>query len=484
MKHHILLKIACLCGMGMVAVSCDNYDDLYPQKYEKILMLKESGVRDITLYTTDEAATFPISIIKTGSNTDLPANVTLRPMTPKELEDYSNEYGTQYYAAIPSDCFSFKESGAASDSQNGIDFEYASADKYKLLNVYLNPTKVHDFTETLTGNQQAILPLVLVSETDSVSSVADKLFIRPEVIVPTIYFKVFGFNRYGMASVNAAGKVEVNIPIVMPIDNKWTFNCKAKVNPELLKEYNEANGTDYELLPEEWYTFGGTYTFTEGESNTNIKIEINKENLDLSSEYVLPIELYESELPGVDIDSQKGYCLAHISCKVALTEDMFSANSIALYDSGSPYDGVGLVGLIDGDGVSAGGLFHSGYGYGNKYDGVDATYGKYLDIHLPFSVEECKFDFMSRTQNANGVPKLAILYTSNDGKTWTELTQITTMNDVLTGGGMWASFGTYKSASGGFTYLRFAVITDHWGYDLRTDVGGSWNCQEFVLYAK
>ena len=35
MKH---ISIAlCLCGMILMNTSCDNYDDTYPQEYEKIL---------------------------------------------------------------------------------------------------------------------------------------------------------------------------------------------------------------------------------------------------------------------------------------------------------------------------------------------------------------------------------------------------------------------------------------------------------------
>ena len=53
MKH---ISIAlCLCGMILMNTSCDNYDDTYPQEYEKILSLQTTGEQAVDLYKTGEA---------------------------------------------------------------------------------------------------------------------------------------------------------------------------------------------------------------------------------------------------------------------------------------------------------------------------------------------------------------------------------------------------------------------------------------------
>lgn len=473
--RHPILKTVCLCGAVVAtALSCDDYDDLYPQKYEKILMLKDGGEHSLTLYTTETVDTFTISVMKTGSNTKLTAEATLRPMTADELADYSEIYGTTYYAAIPSDCYSF--SGGA----DGVSLSYGSEETYKFLDVFLNPNKIREFQNTLSPDRQPVIPLILVSAADSVSSESNRIFICPEVIVPTIYFEVSGFNRYGLSSLNSDGDLEINIPVTMPIENRWNFDCHVEKDEKMLETYNSENQTEYELLPESMYTMQTTCRFNEGSNTTNIKVVVKKSDLNLNSEYVLPVRLVSSELEGVDIDAERGYCLAHISCKVALTVDMLSANSIAQDENGNPYDGVGLAGLIDGNGTTGAGLFHTGYGYYS--DKVDATYGKYVDFHLPFSVTSFLFDFMSRNENANGVPQLVELYVSTDGSSWTKLADVKPAEE-LTGGGQWATFGPYTSGTE-FSYIRFAGITGHGGGDLRTDVSESWNCQEFVLYAK
>ena len=52
MKH---ISIAlCLCGMILMNTSCDNYDDTYPQEYEKILSLQTIGEQAVDLYKTGE----------------------------------------------------------------------------------------------------------------------------------------------------------------------------------------------------------------------------------------------------------------------------------------------------------------------------------------------------------------------------------------------------------------------------------------------
>ena len=61
MKH---ISIAlCLCGMILMNTSCDNYDDTYPQEYEKILSLQTTGEQAVDLYKTGEATNYSITVI-------------------------------------------------------------------------------------------------------------------------------------------------------------------------------------------------------------------------------------------------------------------------------------------------------------------------------------------------------------------------------------------------------------------------------------
>ena len=91
MKH---ISIAlCLCGMILMNTSCDNYDDTYPQEYEKILSLQTTGEQAVDLYKTGEATNYSITVIKSGSQPTLTASAhigameqsILRSISPREV---------------------------------------------------------------------------------------------------------------------------------------------------------------------------------------------------------------------------------------------------------------------------------------------------------------------------------------------------------------------------------------------------------------
>ena len=91
MKH---ISIAlCLCGMILMNTSCDNYDDTYPQEYEKILSLQTTGEQAVDLYKTGEATNYSITVIKSGSQPTLTASAHIGAMDAVNFEKYISERG-------------------------------------------------------------------------------------------------------------------------------------------------------------------------------------------------------------------------------------------------------------------------------------------------------------------------------------------------------------------------------------------------------
>lgn len=89
MKH---ISIAlCLCGMILMNTSCDNYDDTYPQEYEKILSLQTTGEQAVDLYKTGEATNYSITVIKSGSQPTLTASAHIGAMDAVNFEKYISE---------------------------------------------------------------------------------------------------------------------------------------------------------------------------------------------------------------------------------------------------------------------------------------------------------------------------------------------------------------------------------------------------------
>ena len=99
MKH---ISIAlCLCGMILMNTSCDNYDDTYPQEYEKILSLQTTGEQAVDLYKTGEATNYSITVIKSGSQPTLTASAHIGAMDAVNFEKYISERGLDYVACLP-----------------------------------------------------------------------------------------------------------------------------------------------------------------------------------------------------------------------------------------------------------------------------------------------------------------------------------------------------------------------------------------------
>ena len=124
MKH---ISIAlCLCGMILMNTSCDNYDDTYPQEYEKILSLQTTGEQAVDLYKTGEATNYSITVIKSGSQPTLTASAHIGAMDAVNFEKYISERGLDY-VAMPANCYSF----------NMEELDYSSAETYKIINLQL-----------------------------------------------------------------------------------------------------------------------------------------------------------------------------------------------------------------------------------------------------------------------------------------------------------------------------------------------------------
>lgn len=67
MKLHHIFGAACVLGGTLALSSCEKYDELFPAQYHCVLNIKDAGIRNTELYTTEAEGTTPVSIMKTGS---------------------------------------------------------------------------------------------------------------------------------------------------------------------------------------------------------------------------------------------------------------------------------------------------------------------------------------------------------------------------------------------------------------------------------
>lgn len=118
-----------------------------------------------------------------------------------------------------------------------------------------------------------ILPLVLNNSSDDINIDKRQIFIVPDIVTPYLYFEKSGYQPY-KAEEGGETSFDITIPISMPMENNWDFDCTLKINPELLTAYNETNHADFELLPDNCYTLAEKVSFVSGKVQVSLRLKL------------------------------------------------------------------------------------------------------------------------------------------------------------------------------------------------------------------
>ena len=118
-----------------------------------------------------------------------------------------------------------------------------------------------------------ILPLVLNNSSDDINIDKRQIFIVPDIVTPYLYFEKSGYQPY-KAEEGGETSFDITIPISMPMENNWNFDCTLKINPELLTAYNETNHADFELLPDNCYTLAEKVSFVSGKVQVSLRLKL------------------------------------------------------------------------------------------------------------------------------------------------------------------------------------------------------------------
>lgn len=276
---YLSLLAGCLITLGACEGSKYDLENQIPEKFHKILYLRISGKQDLTLYNTDEDNTYSFSLIKAGSDPTLSAKADITVMTQEEVdEQYSDLEGINYQVISPS-AYSLDKSL----------LEFSAEDSYKLVNLSLKPREV---MAAIASNPNAIwvLPLYVSSENDSINATKNQLFLQlKEVITPTIGFKDSYVNvkayTYGLVS-----KISEKVPFKLDTNNKWDIECEFVVDNEYITQYNNTNGTIFQILPENSYSFASSMPLPNGTTETTLLVEVEGSQLQ-PGDYMLPIRI-------------------------------------------------------------------------------------------------------------------------------------------------------------------------------------------------
>ncbi len=95
-----------LLALMAAATSCDKYD-LYPEDFDGIFTIRDSGTKDLVLWSTDESKEVPFIVMKGGYDPEVTSTATLKVMNAAEFQQYNENLGTLPYILVGDECYSF-----------------------------------------------------------------------------------------------------------------------------------------------------------------------------------------------------------------------------------------------------------------------------------------------------------------------------------------------------------------------------------------
>ena len=445
------LIISVFIGLLFLFNSCESNKDEFLSDFSTILYFVDSGEVPLTLYKTGEDGDYQVSIYKAGSKSKASASAKVKVMGADELAAYNFENGTKY-TLLPQEYYQINSS---------LNLNFTSSAMNQSVDVTFK-TNMIDQLPVVDG--EYVLPLELSSSTDSVNVAKRTVFVAPTVIIPSVYFSKTGYH-HAIITQDGSDVTTFQLAIAMPLKNQWTFDCTIAIDPAVLAAYNEANGTNYEMLPAGSYEMNTTVAFVPGENAQTVEVAVDRKNLTYG-DYILPMKLNSCSMEAFEIDQSQNTCLLGVTYmppKIALTAGMLSTN--AQEASEGP-----IANLVDNNTNT---MFHTSWSAP-----VYSKWGHYIDVALNEPIKKVILNYWTRKENGNGAPTNIVVYTSEDGVTFT---QMATISEGLPKTGNTEYVSPLLQSNTSFKYLRVAVTKSVAG-EMNENSASYFNMSEFALF--
>lgn len=400
MKIRTILLAGGLVLLGACSESKYDLDQLVPEEYHKILYVNNSGKQEMTLYDTDADNLYTLSVIKTGSDPSLTAAATIKVLTQAELDAEYSVPEAVNYKLIGTDAYSL--------AATSVDF--SSADRYKLIDIALKPQVVKTAMES---NPDAVwvLPLKIISETDSINAEKNELFLQLKaVITPAVGFAdpTLVVQQYQYGSVST---ITQKVKFGLDTNNLWDLTAKLAVDNDYVQEFNWDNGTSYKTLPEGSYTVPETVALPVGTTTVELELSVKGDQLQ-PGDYMLPVRV--TEVSQFEISEGKAvYPLAIriMGNKLNRTGWTAEADTEELTGEGA---GNGVAGCVLDDNLTT--FWHSTWQTGNR---IPLPYELIIDAKKEYTFTQLAL--MQRQHDSNRDVKAGEFYISSDKENWTKV---------------------------------------------------------------
>lgn len=289
MKKRIIA--ASLIGLLVLGTSCEDKRDEFLSDYDTRMYFRNSDLQEQDCYITGDLTNYTVSVVKAGSELNAVADASVTMMDEAQLLAYNDQNVTNY-SILPSECYTL----------NGeLKMDFAADDLYRTFDVAFNPELIYKLPKA-----NYVLPMVL-SSSKTVTENKNVIFVKPNPIIPTIFFEKSGFSSTSLSK-SGPDQVKLDLSVIIPLANKWEFEYTVKADKDLLDAYNAEHHTSFQMLPADAYTLTETNRFGLGEKVANNSIVVDKTKLDMG-EYVLPLRLTNCTQPYFQIEEEKSVCL-------------------------------------------------------------------------------------------------------------------------------------------------------------------------------
>jgi len=436
-----------LCGVSLFFAGCEDNRKEYLDDYQTLVYFRNGGDQMLKLYRVGENTVYEIPVCKSGLDRGATSVVTVSAMEQSQLEMYNLENET-HYRQLPDTCFRFLSE---------TELAFAGDEDNKIFRVEIMTDNVSVVQEGDTENEYVLALQVRADQT--VSPAINLLILHLDIDIPKLSLETTGLQSFAYTS-ESPNENPYGNSVVLGLDNLWDFSCRLAVRDQAwLDDYNAANETSYELLPAGNYTLPDSVAFTAGNSTTEFEVVINRNDMDLFKEFVVPVYIASCSKPQFVIEESASTVLLNVRMdpdKIPLTEGMLS----------SPYthdgDGDGLSTLVDGEVTKTyeeQGYWHSSY----STTECDTVYGHYIDIELNSPLSAIVLGYNVRGDNASGAPTCIVVGVSVDGKEFTKIGTVS--SDLKVAAGEYNKLPVFSSDVA-FNYIRFGIATSKAG-DIR-----------------
>lgn len=382
-----------------------NLGNLVPDEYHKILYVKDSGRQEITLYDVEDDYVQTFSIIKSGSEPNQTAKANIRVLSQAEVDSKYSEPEAINYKVLGQDVYTL----------GSTEVNFSAVDRYKPVTVSMNPQAIKGVLES-EPTATWVLPLEVVSETDSINSEKNELFMQlTGVVSPSLGFidPAFEIREYKYESLSTFTE---RIELGLDVENKWELEWDLTIDEGYVASYNSANGTSFRLLPAEVYTLpaGNKMSIAPGITTTKLEIPVNGTGLQ-PGDYLLPVRI--ANISMFEISSGKDmYPLAIRILGNQLNRSTWIAEASTEEPNGEGA-GNGVAACILDDNLST--FWHS------QWQGGSPAPPHELIVDAGKEYIFSQFGMVQRQHGSNKDTKAGEFYISSDKVNWTKVGSFT-----------------------------------------------------------